>query len=139
MQIVMLVGLSASIISLLSFGSAHTYVGAILARLIPSFLIGTPVAIKSMMGDSCDSIGQAKAMTIFNLGHGLGAVIGETFEDLQGSFCIASIAKFQSHKVMPGYYLPISMQPSCPDTKGLSYAFQGLSVICQAVHHYKKN
>lgn len=71
-----LVGILASMLSLLSFGSSHTYVGAVLARFIPSLLVGTPVALKSMMGDSCDSIGQAKAMTIFSLGHGLGSVVG---------------------------------------------------------------
>ena len=48
-----------------------------LSRFLPSLFVGTPVAIKAMMGDSCDQAGQAKAMTVFSLGHGIGSVLGE--------------------------------------------------------------
>lgn len=63
-------------ISILGFGLSSSYVGAILARAVPALFVGSPVALKSMIGDACDQNGQAKAMAVFNLGHGLGAILG---------------------------------------------------------------
>lgn len=49
-------------VSLLGYGSSTTYVGALLSRALPALFVGSPVAMKSMMGDVCDQTGQAKAM-----------------------------------------------------------------------------
>ena len=76
MQVCVITGCLASITSLLSYGSSTSYLGAILSRTLPALFIGSPVGLKSMMGDVCDQAGQAKAMAIFSLGHGMGSVVG---------------------------------------------------------------
>ena len=76
-QVVIIVGLCAAMVSLLGYGSSTTYLAALLRRFIPSLLIGAPVAIKAALGDVCDQEGQAKAMAIFSLGYGIGSVLGE--------------------------------------------------------------
>ena len=75
-QVCVIVGTAASMVSLLGYGISRSYMAALLARAIPALLVGSPVALKAMIGDVCDKTGQAKAMAIFNLGHGLGTVVG---------------------------------------------------------------
>lgn len=78
LQIGPLAGILGCIISLLGYGAASNYTQALLARSIPALLIsGCPVAMKAMIGDACDEKGQAIALGVFNLGHGLGSVIGK--------------------------------------------------------------
>lgn len=77
LQACILVGHLAAITSLIGYGSSTTYVCAIILRFLPSLLIGSPVAIKAMIGDACDQNGQAKAMAVFTLGQGIGTVLGK--------------------------------------------------------------
>ena len=77
LQIGALGGLAACVVSLLFYGASTNYVQALLARLLPALMIaGVPVAMKSMIGDCCDAEGQAHALGVFNLGHGIGSTIG---------------------------------------------------------------
>lgn len=96
MQVCIITGCLASITSLLSYGSSTSYLGAILSRTLPALFIGSPVGLKSMMGDVCDQAGQAKAMAIFSLGHGMGSVVGTMHFSLHVSQATASLPALRS-------------------------------------------
>ena len=72
------VGNLAIVISILGFGASTDYTAALLWRLIPSAFIGSPVAIRAMVGEAYSQEGQATALGVFNVGASLGFVLGES-------------------------------------------------------------
>lgn len=77
MQVCILIGTSAAMISVFSYGMSSSFVAALLSRMIPAAFFGSAVALKSMIGDSGGKATQATAMAVFNLGFGMGSVAGE--------------------------------------------------------------
>ena len=77
LQICILIGLAAAMISLMGYGASTSYTAALIVRFLPAMFIGAPVAVKAAVGDACDQEGQAHAMGVFTLGFGIGSVLGK--------------------------------------------------------------
>ena len=68
----------AIIVSILGFGASTDYTAALLWRLIPSAFIGSPIAVRALVGEAYSQEGQATALGVFNVGASLGFVLGES-------------------------------------------------------------
>ena len=68
----------AIIVSILGFGASTDYTAALLWRLIPSAFIGSPIAVRALVGEAYGQEGQATALGVFNVGASLGFVLGES-------------------------------------------------------------
>ena len=62
LQVCIITGTVASMVSLWGYGFSTNYVAALLSRALPALFVASPVALKSMIGDVCNQTGQAKAM-----------------------------------------------------------------------------
>ena len=87
MQAVILLSNATSVMGLIAFGSAPSYMVAITARFVPALLNGCAVAMKSMLGESCDATNQARALAIFTLGWGFGSIVGPLLGGLLSEPC----------------------------------------------------
>ncbi|KAK9799374.1 hypothetical protein WJX73_005735 [Symbiochloris irregularis] len=84
---IILVSNITSSLGVVAYGASTNYLQAMLARLLPGLLNGSAVAMKSMLGESCDTTNQARAMAIFTLGWGMGSVVGPLLGGVLGEPC----------------------------------------------------
>ncbi|KAK9822464.1 hypothetical protein WJX81_005081 [Elliptochloris bilobata] len=86
-KIVVVIGSLFAAGGIVLYGASTTFTAAFLARFIPGIFNGTAVALKSMIGESCDASNQARAMAILTLGFSMGTVTGPALGGLLAEPC----------------------------------------------------